>query len=344
NVVNMLKTQDADIVVWAELNYTGGIPEGNPYDIWEWGGQDASGYINQQAFAQVHMPPSLTYTGRGITVALIDTGVALAHPALTGHLAAGWDMVDDDAIPNDEPGGAGWGHGTHIAGIIAHMAPESVILPVRVLNPQGRGNSFVVAYAIEWAVNQGAQVINLSLGTDFDSQILREAVAWATARGVVVVAAAGNRAASTPHYPAAYPNVVGVTAVDATNRKASFAGYGAGWVDVAAPGVGITSTIVGDQGYGYASWSGTSMSTAFVSAAAALERQQSPAASAAQVEGSIVASADNLDALNPVYAGQLGGGLLNVSRLLDIPETTVTPTATPTATPTPTATSTSTPT
>jgi subtilisin family serine protease len=311
--------------VWAELNYRSGIPEGNPYNIWEWGGLDASGYVNQQAFRQIHLPTTpTTYTGDGIIVAVLDTGVGITtpHPALTGHLMPGWDMVDDDPNPYDEPGGLGWGHGTHVAGIISHIAPNSKILPVRVLNPQGRGNSFVLAYAIEWAVNQGADVINLSLGTAFDSQVLRETVKWATDQGVVVVAAAGNLNSTQPQYPAKYDKVIGVTGVDEHNIKASFASYGAGWVDIAAPGQGITSTIVGPQGNGYASWSGTSMATSFVSGAAALGRQKFATTPLPQFEQKLKSTADNIDALNPDYAGMLGSGLVDVSKLLGINDTT----------------------
>lgn len=338
SLVDILNTQDKDLVVWAELNYVGGVPEGDPYDIWEWGGPDPYSYINQLAFQQIHLPdPMNAITGQNVTVAVLDTGIALAHPEFQGRLALGWDMVDDDPVPEDEPGGLAWGHGTHVAGIVARTAPGSTLLPIRVLDPIGRGNSFVVAYAIEWAVNHGAQVINMSLGGEVDSQVLREAVSWAAEQGVVLVAAAGNKASTVPQYPAAYPDVLAVTAVDQANVKAPFANYGS-WVDLAAPGVGITSTLVSNAGYGYASWSGTSMSTAFVSGAAALGRQQKPSASTFQLMEDLRNSAEPLDNVNPIYAGQLGGGLLHVARFLagsDIPTPTPTPTSTPAPSPTP---------
>ena len=306
-------------VVWAELNYRGGIPEGDPYDFWEWGGTEASGYVNQKAFSQVRLPAQpTTYTGAGMVVAVLDTGISQDHPAFAGRLLPGWDMVDDDPIPNDEPGGAGWGHGTHVAGIVAHVAPEAQILPVRVLDPQGRGDTFVVAYAIEWAVNQGADVINMSLGTAFHSQVLSETVSWATDQGVVIVAAAGNLNSTQPQYPAHYPQVVSVTGVDEENRKAPFANYGEGWIDIAAPSVGITSTIVGPQGNGYASWSGTSMATAFVSGAAALGRQKFPNMSVGGLEQRLEVTAQNIDNVNPDYKQKLGKGLLDVSALLGV--------------------------
>ena len=318
-ILQEIKTEDADIVAWAELNYAGGIPEGNPYDIWEWGGQEASGYVNQYAFDQIHLTStSITVTGAGLIVAVLDSGVSLSHPALNGHLLAGRDFVDNDFSADEEPGGAGWGHGTHVAGVIAHIAPAVQILPVRVLDPQGRGNSFAVAAALEWAVQQGADLINLSLGSDSDSRLLHDAVQWAIAQGAVV-AAAGNSQSSLPHYPAAYAPVVAVTGVDAEGVKASFANYGSDWVDIAAPAVGITSTIVGPEGDGYAGWSGTSMATAFVSGAMVLERQRYPTATVAQLAQMLRMRADNLDGINPGYAGALGGGLLNVAALLEVP-------------------------
>jgi len=320
DILQKIITQDSNIVAWAELNYAGGIPEGNPYDIWEWGGQEASGYVNQFAFEQIHLTSAaITVTGAGLIVAVIDSGVSLSHPALFGHLLAGRDFVGNDLIADEEPGGAGWGHGTHVAGVIAHIAPNAQLLPVRVLDPQGRGNSFAVAAALEWAVQQGADVINLSLGSDRDSRLLHDAVQWAVDQGVVVVAAAGNSQSSLPHYPAAYAPVVAVTGVDEDGVKASFANYSTDWVDIAAPAVGITSTVVGPLGDGYAGWSGTSMATAFVSGAMALERQRYPAATVAQLTQLVRARAGNLDGINPDYAGALGGGLLDVAALLEVP-------------------------
>lgn len=307
NLTGLLNS-DPDIL-WAELNYVGGIPAGNPYTIWKWGGQDQSSYVNQAAFQQVNLDPALDhFQGNGVTVAVLDTGADLTHPALVSHLLPGWDMVADDAAPQDEGTGMGWGHGTHISGVIARMAPAAKILPVRVLDSQGRGNTFILAYAIEWAVTQGADVINLSLGTPFDSRLLRESVAQAQAKGVVIVAAAGNAGDSALSYPAAYPGVVAVTAVDGADIKPDFASFG-DWVDVAAPGVGITSTVIGPEGSGYAGWTGTSMATSFVSGAAALARQQQPARPARDYEILFRSMGADLSALNPAYPDQLGARL-----------------------------------
>lgn len=338
--INALTAQlqsDPD-VVWAEPNYIGGVPEGNPYKVWHWGGADATGYTNQAAFQQVNLAAGLAYArGTGIIVAVLDTGIDLGHPAFAGRLLAGWDMVADDAIPQDEGNGLGWGHGTHVAGVIAAVAPESQIMPVRVLDTNGLGNTFTLAYAIEWAVQQGAHVINLSLGAEADSHVLRTAVEYALGQGVAVVAAAGNNGGNVRHYPVAYPGVIGVTAVDGANRKADFANYGAEWVDLAAPGVGITSTMIGPQGSGYASWSGSSMATAFVSGAAALAYQRLPTASVTATLDLLWRHGSDLDAANPLYAGQIGR-LIDIGAALSqaVPPPTPGVTSTPSPSPSPT--------
>lgn len=297
-------------VIWAEPNFVQRVPEDDGYKTWGWGGVDPNGYQNQHAFEQVNLQGAAAeYSGAGVTVAVLDTGVALTHTALMTRLLPGLDVIDGDALPNDEGAGLAWGHGTHVAGIVAHIAPASKILPVRVLDTNGRGNTFLLAYAIEWAVEHGAEVMNLSLGTDQDSRVLRDVIERATALGVVVVAAAGNQNQSAARYPAAYDfgGVLAVTAVDAGNAKAAFANFGT-WVDLAAPGVGITSTVIGPLGVGFASWSGTSMAAPFVSGAAALAREAEPNESAGEI-------ADRLEA----HAGALAvglGGLLDVSGAL----------------------------
>lgn len=295
-------------VLWAELNLIGGIPEEHGYKVWHWGGQDDTGYINQSAFAQVNLNAALSAaSGKDVIVAVLDTGVDFQHPALQNHLLSGWDMIDDDNDPQEQGDGLGVGHGTHVIGIIAQMAPDSRILPVRVLDSDGRGNMFTLAYAIEWAAAQGADVINLSLGAESDSYVLHEAVQKAVEQGVVIVAAAGNTNSDIRQYPAGYPNVLSVTAVDGANFKADFANYGHNWVDLAAPGVGITSTFYGPEGSGYASWSGTSMATSFVSGAVALARQKFPSTNVGQFTALFSVYAQDIDTLNPGYVDQLGG-------------------------------------
>jgi hypothetical protein len=308
---------DAD-VIWAERNYVGGALVGDPYQTWGWGGVEPTEYVNQDAFPQVRLDVvGDRFTGDNVVVAVLDTGVDLAHPAFAERLLPGLDLVDDDTVPDEVGSGLGWGHGTHTSGVIAHMAPNSKLLPVRVLDANARGNTFILAYGVEWAVNHGADVINLSLGTPYDSQTLRQAVADAQARGVTIIAAAGNNADDAFQYPAAYPGVIAVTAVDGENIKPDFANYGADWVDIAAPGVGIVSTIVGPEGSGYATWSGTSMAAPFVSGAAARLVNQQPDATPSAIATALMDNVQDLDATNPSFAGQIGG-LLDVAAALGV--------------------------
>jgi len=317
-------------IEWAELNYVSQTPsdtEGHPYRTWKWGSSDPSGYTNHVAFQQVHLlPAEARYGGSGVIVAVLDTGIDAAHPALSGRLLPGRDLVNDDDVPQDGPeageaAGLVQGHGTHVSGIIARIAPQSKLLPLRVLDVNGRGNTYVLAYAIEWAVDHGADVINLSLGSEFDSSVLGSAIAAAQARGVVIVAAAGNDDVETPQYPANFPGVLGVTAVDENDHKAPFANYGAAAVDLAAPGVGITSTVPLSGEIAYAAWSGTSMATPFVSGAAALVKEQQPDASVAAITEQLIAAGGDLDTANPQYVGQLGR-MLDIAAALHIPDDT----------------------
>jgi subtilisin family serine protease len=205
-------------------------------------------------------------------------------------------------------------------------------MPVRVLDPQGRASSFTIAMALVQAIKEGADVVNLSLGTSFQPLVLQSAVEWAMEQGVVVVAAAGNRNETVPQYPAAFDPVLAVTAVDGENRKADFANYSAEWVNIAAPGAGITSTVVGPLGNGYAIWSGTSMAVPFVSGAVALIRQQHTDLPVQEIFAYLTSNATDLDPFNPQYEGMLGQGLLNVQDSVQIsadPSPTPMPTVTP---------------
>jgi type VII secretion-associated serine protease mycosin len=223
--------------------------------------------------------------GSGVTVAVIDTGVKSSHSDLSDRVLSGTDYVVPGTSANDENG-----HGTHVAGIIAAvhnnsrgiagMAPRAKILPVRVLDRNGSGTSANVAKGIIYAADRGAKVINLSLGSNQSSTAMQSAVSYAIGKNVLVVAAAGNSGCgllgAPREYPASYPGVVGVGAVTKSIQRASYSSCGS-WVDVAAPGDRIISTMIQNSvGLGcsssanYCTLSGTSFSAPYVAASGAL--------------------------------------------------------------------------
>jgi subtilisin family serine protease len=293
-----LLEQDAR-VLYAEPNYVHAAPESTRRSAWAIGGDQAT-YATQWNTRALRLPQAHAIaTGSGVTVAVLDTGVDAAHPALAGRLVPGFDFVDFDADPAERgaPGDWGFGHGTHVASLVAQVAPQARILPVRVLDPQGEGNAWVLAEALLYAVDpdgnpdtdDGARVINMSLGTTRDADLLGDIIEIVTcddddtdadARrcrnfgGAVVVSAAGNSGDTTPHYPAAEEETgaLAVTASTESGALASFSTRG-NWVHVAAPGDLIYGAVPGGA---YGVWSGTSMAAPMVAGAAALLRAQDP--------------------------------------------------------------------
>lgn len=226
----------------------------------------------QWGLTRIFAPEAWTLSaGAGVRVAVIDTGVDAGHPDLQGQVLPGYDFVNEDPDPFDDHG-----HGTRMAGIVAAVAnnavgisgvaPQAALLPVKVLDGQGYGAYSAVASGIIYAVDQGARVLNLSLSGAVQSAVLQDAVDYATARGVLVVAAAGNDGSDFPAYPAAARGAVAVSATDETDAHPGFSNYG-NWIDLAAPGVNIITT---SAGRGYSSSSGTSPAAAFASAVFAL--------------------------------------------------------------------------
>ncbi|MDF2670769.1 MAG: serine protease [Paenibacillus sp.] len=212
-----------------------------------------------------------------IIVAVVDTGVDLTHSDLKNQLLPGYNVVNEGREPADDVG-----HGTHVAGVIsalvnnregvAGMTWFNKILPIKVLDETGAGSTYSVAQGIIWATDQGAKVINMSLGNYAEAKFLHDAIKYAYDRDVVLIAASGNDNTERPGYPAAYPEVFAVAATDSSKQKASFSNYG-DYIDVAAPGVNIASTYPHNQ---YAALSGTSMASPHVTALAALIRSVNP--------------------------------------------------------------------
>ena len=237
-------------------------------------------------------------TGLDVVVAVIDTGVDLDHSEFQGRLVEGYDFVEDDSIADD-----GNGHGTHVAGTIAAandglgvtgVAPDSAIMPIRVLDNDGYGWTSDIIAGTRWAANNGADVINLSLGGGGYSQSMADAVDYASSQGAVVVMAAGNSGTASPDYPAAYAIDNGL-AVGAVNQQGSMAAFsnraGSTVINyVTAPGVDIFSAIPNG---GYGNLSGTSMAAPHVAGVAALLKSHDPNMLPSRVEDLLTSTANN---------------------------------------------------
>jgi len=208
-------------------------------------------------------------TANSIKIGVLDTGIDLTHPDLKMNIKGGYNAINSRKLPQDDNG-----HGTHVAGIIAALnntigvvgvGPEIDLYAIKVLGASGSGYLSDVIEGLEWAVSNGIQVVNMSLGTDQDIQSFREAIKKAYGAGVTMVAAAGNDGGSVD-YPAAYPEVIAVSATDEKDEIASWSSRG-GEIDLAAPGVNIYSTYKGST---YKILSGTSMAAPHVTGVAAL--------------------------------------------------------------------------
>lgn len=242
---------------------------------------DDPGFVNQYALTSIRAPQGwdLSTGSSSITIAIVDSGVDYGHVDLKRKLVPGYDFVNSDSVAQDD-----YGHGTHVAGIaaasgnngagIAGVSWGARIMPVKVLNSSGGGFYSDVAAGIVWAVDNGAQVINLSLGGAFPSSVLQSAVTYAYNRNVLMAASSGNTGSASVLYPARYPEVMAVGASNMSNQPASFSNYGPE-VDIAAPGEKIYSLWIGYCPSSstidiYCIQSGTSMSAPHVSGLAAI--------------------------------------------------------------------------
>lgn len=293
-------------------------------------------------------------------IAILDTGINQDHEDLKEKIINNKNCTQSLTVDDL------YGHGTHVAGIaaastnngigVAGLGYSSMLINAKALGDDGSGAYSWIAQCIIWAADNGAKVINMSLGGSSASKTLEDAINYAAGKGVIVVAAAGNSGNSTPSYPAYYKNVISVAATDSKDQKPSWSNYGT-WVDVAAPGVSIYSTLPNHPSsmktlnYGYLS--GTSMATPFVSGLAAL--LIGSGVDSSKVAQLIEDGSDKIvgTGTNWIY------GRINALRSLSAfvqpivfptstptitPSPTVSPTVIPTSTPTPTITSTPTPT
>jgi subtilisin family serine protease len=300
-VVASLQTEPG--VVFAEPDAQSETPEGRRDNTFWAIGRSEAEYRQQWAPEALRLPLAHAMTqGSGVRVAVLDTGIVAAHPAFAGRLLPGRDFVDGDNDPAEVGTMAdpGYGHGTHVAGLVALAAPGARIMPVRVLDRAGRGNHWVLAEALAWAVDpdgnpatdDGAHIVNMSLGSMRPTRMLQVATALANCEfddddddfddpgfdddrarcalghGAAVFSAAGNDGSDQVLvFPAAEQEegARAVTASTAANRLAGFANAG-GWIRLAAPGEGIVSAVPG----GWGTWSGTSMATPLAAGVAAL--------------------------------------------------------------------------
>lgn len=253
-------------------------------------------------------------TGKGVTVAVVDSGSG-PHPDLAENLLPGRSFMNSTETPdgNDVDNS---GHGSHVAGIIAAVAnngiggsgvaPNAKILPIKVLDQAGQGDARDVAAGVRFAADNGAKVINLSLGGATESPSLSQAIQYANDKGALVVAAAGNGGASDkPKWPASLDLTIAVTAVDSSKNATSFDQRG-DYIDIAAPGASIVSTAKGD----YVALSGTSMAAGFVAGAAALLFAAEPRITNSQVRDILLRTATDIG--EPGRDQTFGVGFLNL--------------------------------
>lgn len=291
-------------------------------------GQEVGGLVGTPG-ADIHaMEAWALGVGGEVTIAVIDAGVSASHQDLSPKLLTGWNFVKDNDVTDDSY----TSHGTHCAGIasavtatregVAGVCWRASILPVTVLNKYGFGTEEDLAAAIMWAADQGAEVASVSLGFEVepdgpDDTLLHDAVIYATARGMLVVASAGNSPTLPVAAPARYPEVLCVGATD--NRDAPWSSTSSGpEMDVAAPGVLIWSTWDSTVYYPgentYCQKSGTSQACPHVAGLAALIASVAPGLTPLQVKGAIEASADDVGA--PGFDESTGHGRINAGEAL----------------------------
>lgn len=266
------------------------------------------GYTNQWALPKIQAPEAwdLTKGSSTIRIAILDTGIDQDHEDLKAKIVANKNFTTSRTVDDR------YGHGTHCAGIaaaitdngkgVAGVGFNTSLMNGKVLGDNGSGQYSWIANGIIWAADNGAHVISMSLGGSSGSTTLQDAVAYAYNKGAVLVAAAGNDNTSSPSYPAYYEQCIAVAATDQNDAKASFSNYGS-WVDIAAPGVSIYSTLpnhpnrIGTRNYG--SLSGTSMATPHVAGVAALIKVRYPSMSNADIAQKMISTADPTTGFSP---------------------------------------------
>ena len=296
-------------VEYAELDYLAEaffVPNDTYFASHQWGlentGQTIKGVVGV-IDADIDGPTAWEATAGGVKVAILDTGIDQNHEDLSSKVILQRNFTDSPTLDDL------YGHGTHVGGIVAAITnnnmgvaggcPACQLMNGKVLNDNGSGAYSWVSNGITWATDNGAKVINMSLGGSVKSYTLENAVNYAWNKGVVVVAAAGNSANPSKTYPAAYTRAIAVAATNNKDQKASFSSYGSRWVDVAAPGENIFSTFPNhpykiNKSLGYDFASGTSMATPMTSAVVALIWSTPYGISASAVRVRLESTADKI--------------------------------------------------
>ncbi|MDR1159087.1 MAG: S8 family serine peptidase [Syntrophomonadaceae bacterium] len=272
-----------------------------PEDILSWGvGRIGADYFTERLNARSNK--------NEVIVATLDTGIDFTHPFLRNRISdIRWNFVKGDNNPNDVDG-----HGTHVGGIIVDSTPPNVkIMPLKVLGDDGLGSSSNIYNAIIYAADSGADIINMSLGSnmgeDTRDPLYERAIDYAISRNVIVIASAGNDNGDVKHHrPAYYSKLITVSATDENDERAPFSNFGDS-IDIAAPGVSINSSIPGG---GFAEKSGTSMAAPFIAASAALLRATDSSLSQEDIIAMLSTNADNIG-----LARYFGSGIVNVVNL-----------------------------
>lgn len=315
------RLSDDDDVVWAEFNFTAQAPEGRPQYFF------SSSDGTPRLVDEPALPEGLTFsrasscsTGEDVVVAVLDTGIDPDHPLFADRIAPGGINLLDSSVSVEDVGNDRdddrdgqtdelVGHGTHVSGTVLQVAPDAMILPIKVLDSDGVGDAFALTAGIFHAVDVGADVINLSLSSTYDSLAVQAAVEFAEEQDVVVVAAAGNGDRDQPvEYPAGTASVISVAATTDDGDKAEFSNYNAD-VDISAPGVDLASAYPEEQ---YATASGTSMATALVSGTVALMLEAELGTDSASYSDLLADTSGPFDLSDDSLDGNLGAGVLDI--------------------------------
>jgi len=256
-----------------------------------------------------------TFGSPSILVAVIDSGIEYNHTDLAAnYVGLGYDWINNDPDPMDDHN-----HGTRVAGILAAQINNEIgiaglaqvkIMAEKVLDNTASGYVDQLASGIRHATDQGAKIISMSLSADSDDPLLYSAVKYAYEKNVLLVAAAGNEESDVERYPAAYDEVIAVTATNQNDQKSPSSNYG-DWIELAAPGVNIYSTIRGND---YGSWSGTSFACPYVSGLAALLWTEFPNATRDWIRTRLRETADDLG--DPSFDNYYGYGRINARKAI----------------------------